>query len=111
MSHPPGQPRWGGGSNADSHDIPVIHCPNTTVDGFVEEGGAIWEAKHANAFANGDEALERYMPQLQHNMAVAGAERAFLSVIFGNHKFEVIEVAAAPTTLGPHWQLRKIHAS
>ncbi len=65
-----------------------------TLDGFVEEAGAIWEAKHTNAFANGDEALERNMPQLQHNMAVAGAERAFLSVIFGNHKFEVIEVAA-----------------
>ncbi len=65
-----------------------------TIDGFVEEAGAVWEAKHTNAFASGDEALERYMPQLQHNMAVAGSERAFLSVIFGNHKFEVMEVAA-----------------
>jgi predicted phage-related endonuclease len=34
------------------------------------------------------------MPQLQHNMAVAGAERAVLSVIFGNHKYEIIEVAS-----------------
>ena len=34
------------------------------------------------------------MPQLQHNMAVAGAETAVLSVIFGNHKYEIIEVAA-----------------
>jgi len=34
------------------------------------------------------------MPQLQHNMAVAGAERAILSVIFGNHKFEMFEIAA-----------------
>lgn len=63
-----------------------------TVDGLV--GDAIWEAKHTNAFANVDEVLERYMPQLQHNMAVTGMETAVLSVIFGNHKFEIIEVAA-----------------
>jgi len=65
-----------------------------TLDGLVEESGAIWEAKHTSAFAKSDEVLERYMPQLQHNMAVAGCERAILSVIFGNHKYEMIEVAA-----------------
>ncbi|MEJ7775888.1 MAG: hypothetical protein WKF52_00540 [Sphingomicrobium sp.] len=54
----------------------------------------MWEAKHTSAFAKPDEVLERYMPQLQHNMAVAKAERAVLSVIFGNHKFEIFEVAA-----------------
>jgi hypothetical protein len=32
------------------------------------------------------------MPQLQHNMAVAKAERAILSVIFGNHKWETFQV-------------------
>jgi len=65
-----------------------------SVDGLVEEGGAVWEAKHTNAFAAPEEVLERYMPQLQHNMAVTGRERAVLSVIFGNHKFELFEVAA-----------------
>ena len=65
-----------------------------TLDGVVESSGAIWEAKHTSAFAKPEEVLERYMPQLQHNMAVAGAERAVLSVIFGNHKYEVIEVAS-----------------
>ena len=65
-----------------------------TLDGFVEQAGAVWEAKHSNGFATLDELLERYMPQLQHNMAVAGTERAILSVILGNHKFEVIEVAS-----------------
>lgn len=65
-----------------------------TLDGFVSEVGAVWEAKHTSAFANRDEVLERYMPQLQHNMAVTGSERAILSVIFGNHKFEIIEVAS-----------------
>jgi predicted phage-related endonuclease len=65
-----------------------------TLDGRIESTGAVWEAKHTNAFAKSDEVLERYMPQLQHNMAVAGADRAVLSVIFGNHKYEIIEVSA-----------------
>jgi predicted phage-related endonuclease len=65
-----------------------------TLDGFVSVEGAIWEAKHTNAFSKPDDILRRYMPQLQHNMAVAKAERAILSVIFGNHKWEVFKVEA-----------------
>lgn len=65
-----------------------------TLDGFIEAENAVWEAKHTNAFGRPDEVLERYMPQLQHNMAVAKADRGVLSVIFGNHKFEIFEVAA-----------------
>lgn len=76
-----------------------VRCPRhdwrrCTLDGFVEADGAVWEAKHSNGFAGVDELLERYMPQLQHNMAVTGAERAWLSVLIGNHRFEAIEVAA-----------------
>jgi predicted phage-related endonuclease len=65
-----------------------------TLDGIVEATGAVWEAKHTSAFAKPEEVLERYMPQLQHNMAVAGTDRAVLSVIFGNHKYEIFEIAA-----------------
>ena len=65
-----------------------------TVDGLVEPGDAIFEAKHTSAFTKGDEVLERYMPQLQHNMAVAKRDRAVLSVIFGNHKYEMFDVAS-----------------
>lgn len=65
-----------------------------TVDGLLRETGAVWEAKHTSAFAKPDEVIERYMPQLQHNMGVVGAERAVLSVLFGNHKFEIFEIAA-----------------
>lgn len=65
-----------------------------TLDGYVEDSGSIWEAKHTSGFAKADELLDRYMPQLQHNMAVCGGARATLSVIFGNHKYEIIEVAA-----------------
>jgi hypothetical protein len=65
-----------------------------TLDGYLTESAAIWEAKHTNAFTTSDDVLERYMPQLQHNMAVAKVDRAILSVIFGNHKFEFFEVAS-----------------
>jgi hypothetical protein len=64
------------------------------LDGIVEETNAVFEAKHTGAFVKSEEVLERYMPQLQHNMAVAECETAVLSVIFGNHKYEIFEVAA-----------------
>jgi hypothetical protein len=63
-----------------------------TLDGLVPIKNAVWEAKHTSAFAKREEVLERYMPQLQHNMAVAGSDMAILSVIFGNHKFEIFQV-------------------
>ncbi len=65
-----------------------------TLDGLVQSSGAVFEAKHSSAFVKVDELLERYMPQLQHNMAVSKTDRAVLSVILGNNKFEIVEVAA-----------------
>lgn len=65
-----------------------------TLDGYVKARGAVFEAKHVNAFAKAEEVVVRYMPQLQHNMAVARSELAILSVIYGNHKWETYEVAA-----------------
>jgi hypothetical protein len=35
-----------------------------TLDGYVEDLGAVFEAKHTSAFAKADEVVERYMPQL-----------------------------------------------
>ena len=65
-----------------------------TLDGVIERTGAVFEAKHTNAFVKAGDVLERYMPQLQHNMAVSGADRAILSVIFGNAKYEMFEIAS-----------------
>ena len=78
------------GQSVTSGDDAWRRC---TLDGFVEAADAVWEAKHTSGFMTSEQLLERYMPQLQHNMAVAGAPAAVLSVIFGNHKYEVIEVA------------------
>lgn len=84
----------------------TVHCRNgalicsqhpwrrCTLDGLITAKNAVWEAKHTNAFVKPEDVLERYMPQLQHNMAVAGAERAILSVIFGNQRFEIFEIAS-----------------
>lgn len=65
-----------------------------SLDGYIENRGAVWEAKHTGAFAKSEEILGRYMPQLQHNMAVAKSDLSILSVIFGNQKYEIFEVAA-----------------
>jgi predicted phage-related endonuclease len=76
-----------------------VRCPvrawrSATLDGYVDARGAIWEAKHTSPFVKPDELLQRYMPQLQHTMAVTGCELAMLSVIYGNGKWEVYEVAS-----------------
>ena len=47
-----------------------------TLDGVIKASGTVWEAKHTSAFAKPDEVLERYMPQLQHNLAVTGYQQA-----------------------------------
>lgn len=72
-------------------DNPWRRC---TLDGLMTTPPAVWEAKHTSAFTKSEDVLNRYMPQLQHNMAVARCDRAILSVIFGNHKYEVLEVAS-----------------
>ncbi len=77
----------------------VAVCPQhdwrrCTLDGYVNTKAAVFEAKHVGAFSKPEEVVERYMPQLQHNMAVIGSERGLLSVIFGNHKWEVFEIAS-----------------
>ena len=83
------------GHNAGEVRVCGVHkWRRCTLDGVIEATGAVWEAKHTSAFAKPEEVLERYMPQLQHNMAVTGYQQAALSVIFGNHKFEMFEIAA-----------------
>lgn len=73
---------------------PKFNWRRCTLDGYIENPTSVWEAKHTSAFAKPEEVLQRYMPQLQHNMAVSGCDRAVLSVIFGNQKYEIFEVAA-----------------
>ncbi len=66
------------------------------LDGAVGGTGqkCIFEAKHVSAFAKDGEIVDRYYPQLQHCMAVAGADKAYLSVFFGNFKWAMFEISA-----------------
>lgn len=57
------------------------------LDGFAEDGGIV-ECKHCNAFTKMDDALARYFPQLQHNMAVSMVGHCYLSVFIGTDKHE-----------------------
>lgn len=52
---------------------------------------AVVEAKHTHGQATMVECLNRYQPQLHHNMICAGFKRAFLSVIIGN-SYDYVEV-------------------
>ncbi len=67
---------------------------NLTLKGTVDAhwGAAIVEAKHTNAFTNMDKVLAYYMPQLQFYMFLAKQHGCFLSVIFGNSKYESCHV-------------------
>lgn len=72
-----------------SMDYPMMAC---TVDGLTDNGATVFEAKHVSAFAKPEEVLAKYMPQLHHNMIVTGTKHAVLSVIFGNHRYEIFDV-------------------
>jgi predicted phage-related endonuclease len=68
-----------------------------TLDGRVESSGAVFEAKFMLpwSFSEGA-AVEKYMPQLQHNMWVVAARTAVLSVITGGGKWVEITAHADP---------------
>jgi hypothetical protein len=68
-----------------------------TLDGRVEGTGAVFEAKFMLPWSFTEEAaVEKYMPQLQHNMWVVTARQAVLSVITGGGKWVEITANADP---------------
>lgn len=71
-----------------SMEYPIMAC---TLDGLTDDGHTVFEAKHVSAFAKSEETFTKYIPQLTHNMLVAGKKHAVLSVIYGNHKWGAIE--------------------
>src|SRR6267378_1484708 len=74
---------------------PVLKWMAATLDGMVEPGGAVFEAKFMLPWSFSEEgAAEKYMPQLQHNMWVTNTMTAVLSVITGGGKWVEITVSA-----------------
>jgi hypothetical protein len=59
-----------------------------TLDGIVDELGAVFESKFMLPWSFSEEgAAEKYMPQLQHNMWVTNLRTAVLSIITGGGKW------------------------
>ena len=76
---------------------PALQWMAATLDGRVESSGAVYEAKFMLPWSFSEEgAIEKYMPQLQHNMWVVHARSAVLSVITGGGKWVEITTQADP---------------
>jgi len=74
---------------------PVIRWMAATLDGLVEGTGAVFEAKFMLPWSFSEEAAaEKHMAQVQHNMWVANAVEAALSIITGGGKWVEIKLAA-----------------
>ena len=68
-----------------------------TLDGLVEPGGAVFEAKFMLPWTFSEEAAaEKHMAQLQHNMWVSNARSAVLSIITGGGKWVEMTIPADP---------------
>ena len=76
---------------------PVHKWMAATLDGTVEQTGAVFEAKFMLPWAFTEEAAaEKHMAQLQHNMWVTASRSAVLSIITGGGKWVEIKVHADP---------------
>jgi putative phage-type endonuclease len=76
---------------------PVVRWMGATLDGLVEGTGAVFEAKFMLPWSFSEEgAATKYMAQVQHNMWVAHAKTAALSVITGGGKWVEVTIAADP---------------
>jgi predicted phage-related endonuclease len=74
---------------------PVIRWMAATLDGVVEGTGAVFEAKFMLPWSFSEEvAAEKHMAQVQHNMWVANARGAVLSIITGGGKWVEIKLTA-----------------
>jgi hypothetical protein len=68
-----------------------------TLDGIVDPSGAVFEAKFMLPWTFTEEgAAEKHMAQLQHNMWVANARLAALSIITGGGKWVELTIHADP---------------
>jgi predicted phage-related endonuclease len=76
---------------------PVNKWMAATLDGMIETSGAVFEAKFMLPWTFTEEAAaEKHMAQLQHNMWVANARSAVLSIITGGGKWVEMTLHADP---------------
>lgn len=76
---------------------PVHSWMAATLDGRVDPGGAVFEAKFMLPWGFSEQAAaEKHMAQLQHNMWVANSRIAVLSIITGGGQWLELKIAADP---------------
>jgi predicted phage-related endonuclease len=76
---------------------PIHKWMGATLDGRVQQTGAVFEAKFMLPWNFSEEAAaDKHMAQLQHNMWVVAARSAVLSIITGGGKWVEITVHADP---------------
>lgn len=76
---------------------PIHRWMGATLDGRVQQTGAVFEAKFMLPWNfSEEEAAEKHMAQLQHNMWVIASRSAVLSIITGGGKWVEIKVQADP---------------
>jgi predicted phage-related endonuclease len=76
---------------------PVLRWMSATLDGRVQSSEAVFEAKFMLPWSFSEEAaMQKYTPQLQHNMWVVAARSAVLSVITGGGKWIEVTTYADP---------------
>ena len=66
--------------------------PNPKNKEDMKIGVSILECKHSNAFSNPKKIADKYKAQIQHYLMCASAKRCYVSVFFGNMKYEVMEI-------------------
>jgi predicted phage-related endonuclease len=68
-----------------------------TLDGLVENTGAVFEAKFMLPWSFSEEAAaQKHMAQLQHNMLVTSSKTSILSIITGGGKWVEMTISADP---------------
>ncbi|MET4318284.1 YqaJ viral recombinase family protein [Bradyrhizobium sp. RT5a] len=76
---------------------PLHRWMAATLDGRVQQTGAVFEAKFMLPWNfSEEEAAEKHMAQLQHNMWVTASRSAVLSIITGGGKWVEINIHADP---------------
>jgi hypothetical protein len=76
---------------------PVHRWMAATLDGFIEDVDAVFEAKFMLPWSFSEEAAaEKHMAQLQHNMWVVNAQVSALSIITGGGKWIEMTIPADP---------------
>jgi predicted phage-related endonuclease len=90
---------------------PVHKWMAATLDGLVDPGGAVFEAKFMLPWSFSEEAAaEKHIAQLQHNMWVSDARSAVLSIITGGGKWVEMTIRADPLPAPPPYRRKEVLA-